>query len=121
MKRTQVFSMSQERIDAWAALSGDHNPLHVSEEFAQKTRFGGTIAHGHYSLALIEDLLHRIHGDDWLRGGVLRDLRFKAPVRPGDEYTIFVTPDAEVSQVEVHDSAGTVTVVGVALLGPAQP
>lgn len=111
--------MSQQIIDAWATLSGDHNPLHIDDEFARGTRFGGTIAHGHYSLALIEDLLLAELGPSWLDWGVLRDLRFRSPVRPGREYEIRLLPEGAVTlRVEVRDVADEdLAVEGVAVPG----
>lgn len=79
--------VTQERIDMWAEVSGDRNPLHISNEYASTTRFGGTIAHGHFSVALIERLMAELVGPRWLRGGSLKEIRFTAPVRPGDQLT----------------------------------
>ena len=44
-------------IRDFAALSGDHNPIHLDEEFAATTRFGRRIAHGMISGAFISALL----------------------------------------------------------------
>ncbi|WP_340539091.1 MaoC family dehydratase [Nocardioides sp. GXZ039] len=117
MKFAREYEMSQRVIDAWADLSGDHNPLHVDIGYAEGTRFGGTIAHGHYTLAVIEDLLLESWGERWLRGGVLRDLRFRAPVRPGGRYRVMVgEPDGGQAHVEVVDmSDGTLVVEGLAV------
>lgn len=99
------FSVTQESIDAWAALSGDHNPLHTDAAYAAGTRFGGTIAHGHFSLALIEDLLLAEYGQAWIAGGTLTGLKFRAPVRPGAEYEIRLRPEGTDVRVEVRDVA----------------
>jgi acyl dehydratase len=117
MSSPRTFSMSQDVIDTWAELSKDHNPLHVSDEYASTTKFGGTIAHGHYSLALIEDLLYAEHGAAWLRGGVLRELKFTAPVRPGRRYVIRLEPEPGGQRVEVLDAEDdTLAVRGFAAL-----
>jgi acyl dehydratase len=79
-------TISQARINAYAAASGDHNPVHVDEAFAAGTPFGGTIAHGMLVLALIAEMMHGAFGESWLRGGRLK-VRFKAPTRPGDTVT----------------------------------
>lgn len=79
------YMVTQETIDRWAEVSGDFNPLHVSPDYAASTRFGTTIAHGHYGLAQLEALLLETLGETWLRGGLLRDLKFRSPVRPGTE------------------------------------
>jgi 3-hydroxybutyryl-CoA dehydratase len=75
--------VSQERIDAWAEVSDDANPLHVDQTYAGSTRFGGTIAHGHLLMAFTLDLMHAAAGPAWLEGGELREARFRAPVRAG--------------------------------------
>ena len=42
--------ITQPSIHTYADLSGDYHPVHVDEEFAAKTPFGGTIAHGPIAL-----------------------------------------------------------------------
>jgi len=49
--------ITDELIRAFADLSGDHNPIHLDEEFAAKTRFGRRIAHGMLSGAFISAVL----------------------------------------------------------------
>jgi acyl dehydratase len=44
--------VTQEDIDAFAAVTGDHQWIHVDPERARQTPFGGTIAHGYYTLSL---------------------------------------------------------------------
>jgi 3-hydroxybutyryl-CoA dehydratase len=79
-------------IEAYAALVGDRNPLHVDEAFAARSRFGGRIAHGLLTAGLISTVLGmHLPGP----GGVYvsQSLRFRRPVRPGDT----VTATAEVT------------------------
>jgi 3-hydroxybutyryl-CoA dehydratase len=78
--------VTQERIDAYADASGDHNPIHVNPEFARSTPFDGTIAHGMLVLALIGEMMRAAYGDAWSTNGKLK-VRFKAPTRPGDMVT----------------------------------
>ncbi len=80
--------IDQERIMKWAGLSGDFNRLHVDPEYAAGTRFGGTIAHGPMSLAFLNELMMSCFGLGWAAGGRLLEVRFLAPVRPGDSLTI---------------------------------
>ena len=80
--------ISQERINRWAELSGDFNLLHVDPAFAAKTPFKGTIAHGPMSLAFLNELMMLCFGMNWLSGGILADVRFVSPVRPGDRITV---------------------------------
>jgi acyl dehydratase len=50
------FEVSQEVINQFADLTGDHNFLHVDPEAASKGPFGGTIAHGFLTLVLMTQL-----------------------------------------------------------------
>ncbi|MBF7083675.1 MaoC family dehydratase [Desulfallas sp. Bu1-1] len=78
--------ITQEKINKYARASGDFNPLHLDEEFARKTMFKGTIAHGLLSVAYISEMMTNWLGDDWLEGGEL-EVTFLLPVRPGDVIT----------------------------------
>ncbi|MEE9273548.1 MAG: MaoC family dehydratase [Robiginitomaculum sp.] len=49
--------VSGEKIDTFAKLSGDFNPIHVDEDFAKATHFGKRIAHGALSASLISAIL----------------------------------------------------------------
>jgi 3-hydroxybutyryl-CoA dehydratase len=46
MRATIRKTVGNEDVIGFAELSGDHNPIHLSEHFARKTRFGGRIVHG---------------------------------------------------------------------------
>ena len=81
-------TIDQERIMGWARISGDFNRLHVDPEYAEKTRFKGTIAHGPMSLAFLNELMLQYFGGEWVKGGKLLDVRFVAPIRPGDRIKI---------------------------------
>jgi len=80
--------ITQEVINRWAEVSTDFNPLHVDPEYAAKTRFGGTIAHGHIALSFLCEMMHRWLGQGWLAGGRLEEIKFVAPIRPGCRITI---------------------------------
>ena len=82
-----VKQVSQESINRYAEATGDFNPIHVDEEFARKTPFKGTIAHGFYILAFLSELMTRHFGRKWVEEGTL-DARFKKPVKPGDMVTV---------------------------------
>jgi 3-hydroxybutyryl-CoA dehydratase len=79
--------ITQEAIRRYAEASGDFNPIHVDEEFARSTPFGGTIAHGMLLLAYVSETMTAAFGHDWLAGGRLK-VRFRAPARPGDKLTV---------------------------------
>ena len=53
MRETLQKTVLNEDVIGFAELSGDHNPIHLSEHFARKTRFGGRIVHGLYTASLI--------------------------------------------------------------------
>ena len=82
--------IEQSDILAFADVTGDHNPVHVDEAFAQTTRFGRTIAHGMLSASLISAVLaNKLPGAGSIYLG--QTLQFVAPVFPGDEITARVT------------------------------
>ena len=84
--RPVVRVVAQDRINAYADASGDHNPIHVDPDFARGTPFGGTIAHGMLVLALIGEMMRGAFGEAWSETGKLK-VRFKAPTRPGEAVT----------------------------------
>jgi len=77
-------TITEEDIAAFAAASGDTNPLHLDDDFAAKTRFKGRIAHGTLVGGLISAGLARLPG---LTIYLSQDLEFHNPVRVGDRLT----------------------------------
>lgn len=80
----RTFQVSDETIEAFAQACGDRNPLHFDEQFAAGTRFGGRIAHGMLTAGFISAVI----GNDLPGPGSVylgQELRFRAPVRPGDQ------------------------------------
>jgi 3-hydroxybutyryl-CoA dehydratase len=76
-------------VEAFAALSGDANPLHVDEAYAAKSRFGKRIAHGTIAIAMISAVLgNRYPGPGTIY--VRQDVVFKRPVFLGDTVTAVV-------------------------------
>lgn len=76
-------------VVGFAELTGDRNPIHLSEHFAAKTQFGGRIAHGLYTASLISAVL----GTTLPGPGAVyisQTLRFRAPVRIGDMVVVAV-------------------------------
>jgi acyl dehydratase len=83
-------TIEQADVDAFADLTGDHNPVHVDEEFAKTTRFGRRIAHGMLTASLISAVLaNKLPGEGSIYLG--QTLQFVAPVFPGDTITARVT------------------------------
>ncbi len=81
--------ITQERVNAFADATGDHQYIHVDPERARQTFFGGTIAHGFLTLSLIPYLGNLSRGVKVDLGGKmavnygLNRVRFPAPVRVG--------------------------------------
>ena len=83
-------TIEQADVDAFAAVTGDHNPIHIDEAFAKTTRFGRRIAHGMLTASLISSVLaNRLPGEGSVYLG--QTLQFVAPVFPGDQITARVT------------------------------
>lgn len=79
-------TITEADITGFAGLTGDFNPLHVDDEFARQSRFGGRIAHGMLTAGLISAVLGmRLPGP----GGIYvsQTLSFKRPVHVGDTVT----------------------------------
>jgi 3-hydroxybutyryl-CoA dehydratase len=77
-------------IHAFADLTGDHNPVHLDDDFAKTTRFGRRIAHGMLSAGLISAVLaNKLPGTGTVY--LSQSLTFVAPVYPGDTITARVT------------------------------
>ena len=83
-------TVSEADVEDFARISGDTNPVHLHEEYARSTMFKGRIAHGVLTAGLISTVFGTI-----LPGPgaifVAKSMRFKAPVRLGDEVTARVT------------------------------
>jgi 3-hydroxybutyryl-CoA dehydratase len=75
-------------IMKFADLSGDHNPIHVDEEFAKTTPYKGRIAHGMLGGAFISATLARA-----LPGAVYvsQALSFKRPMRIDDQLKVTIS------------------------------
>ncbi len=73
-----MVTFTREQIAAYAEASGDHNPIHLDDEFARSVGLPGVIAHGMLQMGL----LARVAGEPRR----LRRLscRFAGMVRPGD-------------------------------------
>jgi acyl dehydratase len=54
--RTATVTVTKAMIKAYADLTGDHTPVHVDEEFANASHFGGIVAHGLFGLSLADGL-----------------------------------------------------------------
>lgn len=79
--------ITQSDIDDFADVSGDHNPIHVDDEFASRSPYGERIAHGLLTLSRMVPMLREVFSipDATLRINYgLNRVRFPAAVRAGD-------------------------------------
>ena len=87
-------TITEEVINDFARVTGDFNPVHLDQAYAEKTPFKGRIAHGALSIGLFSNILGNIlpgHGSIYLS----HEIKFLAPVRIGDTIT------AKVEVIEV--------------------
>jgi 3-hydroxybutyryl-CoA dehydratase len=76
-------------VVGFAEVTGDRNPIHLSEHFAAKTPFGTRIAHGLYTASLISAVLGtRLPGPGAIY--ISQTLHFRAPVKIGDTVEVNV-------------------------------
>jgi len=73
--------ISRSQITKFAAATGDFNPIHTDEAFAQKVGFPSIIAHGPLTLAFLTQALGHNFGPDKVRAVTAQ---FRAPILPGD-------------------------------------
>lgn len=80
---TYAKEVKSSDVIGFAEISGDRNPIHLSEHFAARTPFKGRIAHGLYTASLISAVIGtRLPGPGAIY--LQQTLNFKAPVRIGD-------------------------------------
>lgn len=99
-KTTHVKTIAEADITQFAEVSGDFNPVHMNEEYAKKTFFGGRIAHGVIAIALLSAAMAKLPGLVIL---LSHSSRFLKPVRIGDTIT------AVAEATEVRKDKGIVT------------
>jgi len=89
------FEIGQERIDAFAAVTGDDQWIHTDPERARReSPFGGTIAHGHLTLSLAPRLLRdilEVKGARILVNPGIERVRLRSPVHAGDRVRMRAT------------------------------
>ena len=82
-------TITEDDILLFALVSGDHNPIHLDAEYAEKSFFGKRIAHGF----LIGSLISAVLGNDMPGPGSIylgQTLKFLAPIHIGDTVTVMV-------------------------------
>lgn len=130
---TDWLEVDQQRINAFAEATGDHQWIHVDPERAAQGPFGSTIAHGFLTLSLIPSLTPQIFRVEGVRMGVnygVNKVRFPSPVPVGSRIRSHVTM-GEVTdlpagkqlalrhtvEIEGHDKPACVAETVVLLLG----
>ena len=90
IKASFAKTITEADIILFAGASGDNNAMHINEEFARTTPFKGRIAHGMLTASVISAAIAgRLPGPGTVY--LSQNLRFKAPVRPGDTVQATVT------------------------------
>ena len=113
--------VTQEAVNRFAEATGDHQWIHVDVERAKAGPFGGPIAHGYLTLALLPSLLPTIFQVEGVSMGLnygLNRLRFPSPVPVGSEVTCTAT------LLAVDDVAGGAQVTlatAITVVGAAKP
>ncbi|MEY1556779.1 MaoC family dehydratase [Yoonia sp. R2331] len=95
MMRSLTKVVTDRDIELFAEVSTDRNPVHLDDDYARDTIFGGRIAHGMLTAGLVSAVIGEQlpgHGTVYLG----QSLKFLAPVRPGD----LVTAEVEVTAID---------------------
>ena len=110
LKRSLRKVITDRDIELFAEVSTDHNPVHLDQAYADASMFKGRIAHGMLTAALISAVIGEQlpgHGTIYLA----QNLKFMAPVRPGDEVL------AEVSVLAIDEKRRRVTLETICSVG----
>ena len=100
--------VSKDEVNAFSYVTGDHQWIHVDVERARETPFGGTIAHGYFTLALAPMFSYELFALEGFAFGVnygLNRVRFPAPMPVGDR----VRMRARLKQLEEIPGGAQVT------------
>src|SRR3954465_8079232 len=90
MKERLTKTIAASDVVGFAQLTGDRNPIHLSEHFAARTSFGKRIAHGLYTASLISAVLGtRLPGPGAVY--ISQSLNFRAAVKISDTVVVTVT------------------------------
>lgn len=108
---TAAMTITETHLVLAAGLIGDFHPLHVNEQYAAQTRYGGRVLHGVFTSAVMGGPL----GNVFAGTGVAymeHNCRFRNPVRPGDTITTVWTV-AEMTDKPQH-GGGVIALTAVA-------
>ena len=93
-RAARTMTVTPEHVNAYAAITGDYNPLHFDESFVSRTKFGRLVAQG----GITTGILHALVAMDMPGPGTVflsQNWKFTAPVFIGDT----ITAEAEVLSV----------------------
>ncbi|MES2748459.1 MAG: MaoC family dehydratase [Bacteroidota bacterium] len=117
------FTFTDEEIHVYAKISGDVNPIHVSESYSKQTQFGRCIVHGYYSISVFSKVYGTLLYPD---GHILisQNAHYIKPIFTGIEYTavftikeIFPDKNRVLYQNEIFEKAtGELKITGEAIL-----
>jgi acyl dehydratase len=100
---SEWLEITQDRVQTFADATGDHQWIHVDVDRARTGPFGGPIAHGYLTLALVIPLFGELLAVEGVKMGVnygLEKVRFPSPVRVGAKIRLHATV------ISVEDVAG---------------
>lgn len=90
MTASYTQTISDADVKAFAGISGDHNPVHMSEDYAKNSRFKNRIAHGLLTASFFSAIFGtKLPGEGCVYAG--QNLQFKKPVYLGDTVVAKVT------------------------------
>ena len=103
-------TITEADIVLFTGVSGDNNAMHINEEFASGTQFQGRIAHGMLTASVISAAIaNKLPGPGTIYLG--QNLRFNAPVRPGE------TVHATITVKEIMSEKRRVTLSTICTVG----
>jgi acyl dehydratase len=117
---TDWLEITQERVDAFADATGDHQWIHVDVERARSGPFGGTIAHGYLTLSLIPQFTPQLFSLETPGAKLygVNKVRFPNPVRVGSK----IRANAQITEVtDVPAGKQMVTRYTIEIDGESKP
>lgn len=116
-------TITEHDVYTFAGVTGDLNPAHINENYAQATQFHGRIAHGMLSAGLISAVIGmQLPGPGTIYLG--QELSFRAPVRIGDTVTVrSLNPERNRAELDTvcTNQDGVCVVTGTAKVMPPKP
>ena len=117
-------TITPDDVSKFARLTLDTNPLHLDEEYAKQTRFGGCIVHGMFGASLISAVIGtKLGGPIYLS----QTLKFLKPIRIGETITataevIAVRDDNNIVTLKtsVTNELGEQAIIGEAIVLPVE-